>query len=79
MKVWKSETLPADWFKRQKTDPKAAQQLEDNVKAIICQVKENGDKALIELAEKFDKAKLTQKTFKVRKEEIKEAYNKARH
>ena len=39
-------------------------------------MKENGDKALIELAEKFDKAELTLKTLKVRKEEIKEAYTK---
>ena len=76
MKLWKSEALPPDWFKRQKTDCKAAQQLEDDVKAIICQVKENGDKALIEFAEKFDKAKLTQKTLKVRSEETKEAYTK---
>jgi histidinol dehydrogenase len=76
VKVWKSEALPADWFKRQKADPKATQQLEDNVKAIICQVKENGDKALMELSEKFDKAKLTQKTLKVRSEEMKEAYTK---
>ena len=76
VKIWKSEGLPADWFKRQKADSKAAQQLEDNVKAIICQVKESGDEALMELAEKFDKAKLTRKTLKVRSEETKEAYTK---
>ena len=76
VKICKSEELPADWFKRQKADAKAAQEVENNVKAIINQVKENGDKALIELALKFDKAELTRETLKVRKEEIKEAYTK---
>lgn len=76
IKILKSEALPPDWFKRQKADPKAAEKLESDVKAIISQVKENGDKALIELAEKFDKATLTQKTLKVRSEEIKEAYTR---
>jgi histidinol dehydrogenase len=76
VKVYKTDELPPDWFKRQKADPKATQQLEDDVKAIISQVKENGDKALVELAKKFDKAELTLKTLIVRKEEIKEAYTK---
>lgn len=76
VKIWKAEALPSDWFKRQKADQKAAQQLENDVKAIINEVKEKGDKALIELAEKFDKAKLTPKTLKVTAEEIKEAYKK---
>ena len=43
VKIWKSEELPADWFKRQKADEKAAQEVENNVKEIIKQVKENGD------------------------------------
>ena len=77
MRVYKAEALPADWFKRQKADQKATEQLEANVKAIIRQVKENGDRALIEFALKFDKAKLTPKTLKVTAEEIKEAYKKA--
>jgi len=76
VKISRVEELSPDWFKRQKADPREAQQLEDNVKDIIKQVKENGDNALIELAEKFDKAKLTQKTLVVRSEEIKEAYTK---
>ena len=76
MRVWKSEELPADWFKRQKIDDSVVQQLEDDVKAVISQVKEDGDKALIELSNKFDKAKLTQKTLEVTKKEIKEAYTK---
>jgi histidinol dehydrogenase len=76
VKVWKANVLPPDWFKRQKADPKAAQQVEDSVKTIINQVKEDGDKALIELTRKFDKAKLTPKTLKVTAEETKEAYMK---
>ena len=76
IKVYKSEALPPDWFKRQKADEKAVQEVENNVKAIIKQVKENGDDALVEFALKFEKAELTTRTLKVRKEEIKEAYNK---
>ena len=76
VKVWKANALPPDWFKRQKADPKAAQQVEDSAKTIINQVKEDGDKALIELARKFDKAKLTPKTLKATAEETKEAYRK---
>ena len=74
VRVWKAGALPADWFKRQKTDEKATQQVENDVKAIINQVKGNGDKALVEFALKFDKAKLTPKTLKVTDKEIKEAY-----
>ncbi len=77
IKVWKSEELPADWFRRQKTDEKAVQEVENSVKAIIKQVKENGDGALVDFALKFDKAELNLRNLQVRKEEIKEAYNKA--
>jgi len=76
VKVWKSEALPADWFKRQKADEKAVNGVENSVKAIIKQVKENGDSALVEFALNFDKAELNLRTLKVRKEEIKEAYSK---
>jgi histidinol dehydrogenase len=76
VKIWKADSLSPDWFKRQKADPKAAKQVEDSVKTIINQVREDGDKALIELARKFDKAKLTPKILKVTAEETKEAYRK---
>jgi histidinol dehydrogenase len=76
VKMLKAEQLPADWFKRQKADEKAVQEVENSVKAIIKQVKENGDGALVEFALKFDKAELTLRTLKVKKEEIKEAYKK---
>ncbi len=77
VKVWKSEALPADWFKRQKADEKEVQEVENSVKAIIKQVKDNGNGALVEFALKFDKAELTLRTLKVKSEEIKEAYKKA--
>ena len=76
VRIFKSDSLPPDWFTRQKTDEKTAQEVENNVKAIIKQVKENGDKALVELTLRFDKAELSPRTLKVHREEIKEAYKK---
>jgi histidinol dehydrogenase len=77
IKVWKSDALPADWFKRQKADEKAAQEVDCSVKTIVNQVKADGDGALVELALKFDKAELNLRGLKVKAGEIKEAYNKA--
>ncbi len=51
----------------------AATSVEDIVSAIIENVKTNGDKALFEYCEKFDKAKLS--TLEVSAEEIEEAFN----
>ena len=51
----------------------AATSVEDIVSAIIENVKANGDKALFEYCEKFDKAKLS--TLEVSAEEIEEAFN----
>jgi histidinol dehydrogenase len=76
VRVWKADALPPDWFKRQKADEKAALEVENNVKEIIKQVRENGDNALVKYALKFDKAELTLRTLRVYKEEIKEAYTK---
>lgn len=53
---------------------KETERIEEIVKGIIEKVKSNGDKALIEFTEKFDKVKLNQ-VF-VSKKEIKEAYKK---
>lgn len=77
IKVWSTQDLPENWYKRQQADQKATQELEAAVKEIVDKVKAQGDKALLELAKKFDKAELTSKTLKVRPEEIKEAYTKA--
>ena len=76
VRVWKSDALPADWFKRQKADEKAALEVDCSVKAIINQVKADGDGALVEFALKFDKAELNMRTLKVKPSEIKEAYTK---
>jgi histidinol dehydrogenase len=77
VRILKADALPPNWFKRQKADEKAVQEVENSVKSIIKQVKDNGNDALVEFALKFDKAKLTLRTLKVKTEEIKEAYNKA--
>ena len=74
MKTWKSTELPPDWYKRQAPDKQANAQVENNVKAIIRKVMENGDAALIELTEKFDKASLVTKDLPVTRKEIEEAY-----
>lgn len=74
VKVWKATALPPDWFKRQTPDEKASEQLKSDVKAIINKVIKNGDAALIELTEKFDKTRLNAKDLRVKPTEIKEAY-----
>ena len=76
VKIIKAEELAPDWFRRQKADQKAAQEVQSSVQTIITQVKEKGDVALVELALKFDKALLNQRGLKIRPEEIKEAYTK---
>ena len=76
VRVWKPDALPADWFRRQKADEKATQEVDCSVKAIINQVKADGDGALVEFALKFDKAELTLRALKVKSGEIKEAYTK---
>jgi histidinol dehydrogenase len=75
VRVWKSSELPPDWFKRQAPDEQTTGQVENNVKAIISQVVKNGDAALIELTEKFDKARLAATDLQVTRREIEEAYN----
>jgi len=76
VRVYKSKELPFNWFKRQQVDQKDSADLEASVKAILNQVKKDGDKALIEFACKFDKAVLTPNTLKVNVDEVKEAYQK---
>ncbi len=76
VKLWNSTQLPLDWFRRQQVDQKATAELENTVKAIINQVKTEGDKALLEFALRFDKSPLSLQTLKVSQEEIQEAYIK---
>jgi histidinol dehydrogenase len=74
VRVWKASALPKDWCKRQLPDDKAHTQIENDVKAIISKVVKNGDSALVELTEKFDKARVEAKNLRVTTEEIQEAY-----
>jgi len=58
--------------------PRTETQLElirDSVIKIIQEVKEKGDKALIEFTHKFDKVKLTKKEIQVSKDELSQAYD----
>jgi histidinol dehydrogenase len=74
VKVWKSSALPPDWFKRQTPDEQINERVENDVKAIISRVVENGDAALIKLTEKFDQARLEAKELQVTPKETEEAY-----
>jgi histidinol dehydrogenase len=74
VRIWKASSLPPDWSKRQPPDNKANEQIENSVKAIIDKVVKNGDSALVELTEKFDKARIDAKSLRVTAEEIEEAY-----
>jgi histidinol dehydrogenase len=76
VKTWKATALPPDWYKRQTPEEKASEQLESDVKAVISQVVKNGDAALIELTEKFDKVRLKAEDLRVTPREIEEAYKK---
>ncbi|MBN1358699.1 histidinol dehydrogenase [Candidatus Bathyarchaeota archaeon] len=74
VRLWKSSALPPDWFKRQAPDEQANAQVENSVKTIISQVVKNGDAALTELTEKFDKARVEAKDLQATPKEIEEAY-----
>jgi histidinol dehydrogenase len=76
VKQWTTQTLPPNWFTPQQVDQKTVESLEETVKTIVSQVRKDGDKALIEFAEKFDKVKLSSKTLLVSADEIHEAYSK---
>jgi histidinol dehydrogenase len=76
VRVWKANSLPPDWFKRQAPDEQVNVQVESNVKAIISHVVKNGDAALLALTEQFDGARLEAKNMEVTPSEIKNAYNK---
>ncbi len=76
VRIWKSESLPIDWSKRQTADAKASREFQDKVQNVITRVRENGDEGLLACISDFDKCSLTKKTLVVRKEEIKEAYTK---
>ena len=73
VKVWESSSLPADWSKRTRAIDEG---FVENVKVIVDRVAENGDAAVIEFTERFDKATLNAGSLRVTKEEIEAAYRK---
>jgi histidinol dehydrogenase len=73
IRTWNAKKLPPDWFKRvQALD----ESVENDVKAVIAEVRKNGDDALVEFTLKFDKAKVTSENLRVTPEETKAAYSK---
>ncbi|MGB9842203.1 MAG: histidinol dehydrogenase, partial [Candidatus Bathyarchaeales archaeon] len=74
MKAWKSSALPPNWLKRQTPTENANEKIENDVKAIISLVRKKGDAALVELTEKFDKARLNAADLRVKPAEIEAAY-----
>jgi histidinol dehydrogenase len=54
----------------------ATEEVAAAVKEVVERVRKEGDPAVLEFTEKFDKAKLTLKDMKVSPEEIREAYNR---
>jgi histidinol dehydrogenase len=76
VKVWNAKELPSDWFKRTRMlDEKTVESIENDIKAIINDVKKNGDAALEKFTEKFDKVKMKAKNLRVTREEIRDAYS----
>jgi histidinol dehydrogenase len=75
VKLWDTSTLPANWFNRQVQNYQLDQSLEKKIWKIIANVVDNGDRALIELTERYDKTILTKKELLVSPKEIRDAYN----
>ncbi len=75
IRVWSSAELPADWYKRASaSDEKETADLEGRVRDIIRRVREEGDSALFDFAQKFDGVALNVDNVQVTPEEIKAAY-----
>jgi len=75
IKVWRTPSLPPNWVARGKIlERKTAQPLEKRVKAIIEEVRTQGDIALIKFTNKFDKTTLDAQSLHVTNEEIEQAY-----
>jgi histidinol dehydrogenase len=73
IRLWNAKELPTDWFKRvQALD----ESVENDVKAVISEVKKNGDAAVAKFTERFDKAKIDSGNFRLSPQEIQAAYRK---
>ncbi|MCW4006757.1 MAG: histidinol dehydrogenase [Candidatus Bathyarchaeota archaeon] len=77
IKVYSSAAeLAADWFKRANaTQENEDRGVEEIVWGIVADVKNRGDKAVLEYAQRFDQAQLTPQTLRVTAKEIKAAYD----
>ncbi|MCW3997310.1 MAG: histidinol dehydrogenase [Candidatus Bathyarchaeota archaeon] len=75
VRIWDTSTLPTNWFIRQVQNYKLDKQLEKKIKNIIANVANNGDLALIELTERYDKTTFTKKDLLVSPKEVRDAYN----
>jgi histidinol dehydrogenase len=73
MRIWNAKQLPPDWFKRAQTLDAS---IEDAVKAVIAEVRKNGDASLAKFTLKFDKAKVNPENLRVTPGEIQAAYKK---
>ena len=73
IRLWNAKKLPKDWFKRAQA---LDESVENDVKAVISEVRKNGDFALAKFTLKFDKAKVTPENLRVTPEEIQAAYGK---
>jgi len=75
LKVWRISSLPLNWAERgQILNRKTALLLERSVKAIMEEVRKQGDSALLRFTNKFDKAVLETADLRVTAEEIDKAY-----
>jgi histidinol dehydrogenase len=76
VKVWNPAQLPPNWFDRTSQDGESViGEIEKSTKKIVQRVVDNGDKALIELTLKFDKAVFSPETLRINRLEIEKAYD----
>ena len=77
IKVWRRSSLPPNWAeRRQLLNEDATLLLETSVKAIMEEVRRQGDAALMRFTKKFDKASLEPMELRVTSEEIEKAYER---
>jgi len=77
IRTWNSNDLPPDWSDRiQSLGEKTAESIENRVKAIISEVRKDGDGALAKFTNKFDKADVTSRSLRVTPQDVRAAYGK---
>jgi histidinol dehydrogenase len=71
IRTWNAAELPQDWFSRAQA---LDESIEKDVKAIIAEIRIDGDTALLKFTAKFDKANVKPESLRVTPEEVKAAY-----